>query len=155
KHGMIWTESATGLGTLPALGSYYCILSPKYAGGAYGEGRAFAVVDGALAKTLIDSSRKRNVVDLSVVLADDLPISWTGKGVGHHRQPFFTIRFGLNPNTRLPFEMHMFDSHTGTHLVPPTYALPDDGFDDRALSTEVLEWLVEYEKKYGRRGTSD
>ena len=26
--------------------------------------------------------------------------------------------------------MHMMDSHAGTHLVPPAYALPAEGFDD-------------------------
>ncbi len=49
----------------------------------------------------------------------------------------------------------MLDSHTGTHLVPPAYALPREGFDDQTYSPEVQEWLAEYEQKYGRRGTSD
>ncbi len=142
KHGMIWTESATGLGALPATGAFYCILSPRYAGGAYGEGRAFAVIGDPLARRLIDSARTQRVVDLSVNLADDLPLAWPGAGVGHHRQPFVTIKFGYNPNTRLPFDMHMLDSHTGTHLVPPSYALPDEGFDDRTYASEVQEWLV-------------
>jgi kynurenine formamidase len=155
KHGMIWTESATGLGGLPATGAFYCMLSPKYAGGAYSEGRAFAVIGDPLARELIQSARKKNVVDLSVVLGDDQPISWPGPGVGNHRQPFTTIRFGFNPNTRLPFDMHMLDSHSGTHLVPPAYALPEAGFDDRTYSPEVQAWLAEYEKTYGRRGTSD
>ena len=62
------------------------------------------------------------------MLSEDLPVSWPGAGVGNHRQPFVTIRFGLNPNTRTPFDMHMLDSHAGTHLVPPAYALPDEGF---------------------------
>jgi kynurenine formamidase len=155
KHGMIWTESATGLGVLPATGAFYCILSPKYSGGAYGEGRAFAVIGDPLARRLIDSARKRHVIDLSVVLSDDLPISWPGSGIGHHRQPFVTIKFGYNPNTRLPFDMHMLDSHSGTHLVPPSYALPDEGFDDRSLAPEVQEWLAEYEKRFGRRGSSN
>ncbi len=155
KHGMIWTESATGLGALPPTGAFYCMLSPKYAAGAYAEGRAFAVVGDPLARRLIESARKRNVIDLSVVFSDDLPVSWTGPGVGHHRQPFVTLKFGFNPNTRLPFDMHMLDTHAGTHLVPPSYALPDEGFDDRAYAPEVQEWLAEYEKKYGRRGASD
>ncbi len=113
---------------------------------------AFAVMGDPLARRLIDSAKKRNVVDLSVVLSDDLPVWWTGAGVGHHRQPFVTIKFGYNPNTRLSFDMHMLDSHSGTHLVPPSYALPDAGFDDRTYSPEVRDWLAEYEKKYGRRG---
>jgi kynurenine formamidase len=155
KHGMIWTESATGLGELPSTGAFYCMIGPKYAGGIYSEGRAFAVVGDPLARRLIDSARKKHVVDLSVVLSEDRPVSWPGRGVGNHRQPFTTIRWGLNPNTRAPFEMHMLDSHAGTHLVPPAYALPPAGFDDASYSPEVRAWLADYEAKYGRRGTSD
>jgi kynurenine formamidase len=155
KHGMIWTESATGLGALPPTGAFYAILSPKYAGGAYSECRALAITGEPLARRLIDSARKRNVVDLSVVLSDDLPVSWPGTGVGFHRQPFIKIRFGLNPNTRTPFDMHMLDSHTGTHLVPPAYALPSQGFDNATYAPQVREWLADYERAYGRRGTSD
>ncbi len=29
KHGMIWTESATGLAALPATGAFYCILCAR------------------------------------------------------------------------------------------------------------------------------
>jgi len=42
KYGMIWTESATGLGSLPATGAFYCVLSPKIAGAPYSEARAVA-----------------------------------------------------------------------------------------------------------------
>ena len=131
------------------------MIGPKHAGGIYSEGRAFAVVGDPLARRLIDSARKKNVVDLSVVLADDLPVSWPGRGVGNHRQPYMTIRFGMNPNTKTPFEMHMLDSHAGTHLVPPAYALPAPGFDNATYSPEVRDWLAEYEAKYGAAGTSD
>jgi kynurenine formamidase len=155
RHGMIWTESATGLGALPPTGAFYGMIGPKYAGGIYSEGRAFAVVGNPLARRLIDSARKKQVVDLSVVLAEDLPASWPGLGVGNHRQPYMTVRWGMNPNTKLPFEMHMLDSHTGTHLVPPAYALPPSGFDDATYAPEVKSWLAEYEAKYGPRGTSE
>jgi kynurenine formamidase len=154
KHGMIWTESATGLGALPTTGAFYCMMGPKHVGDPYSEGRAFGVV-GPLAKRLVDSARKKNVVDLSVGLADDLPTSWPGRGVGNHRQAYMTIFFGKNPNTRTAFPMHMFDSHAGTHLVPPAYALPGKDFDNQTYSPEVREWLREYEAKYGPRGTSD
>jgi kynurenine formamidase len=155
KHGMIWTESATGLGELPPTGAFYCMMGPKYAGGIYSEGRAFAIMGAPLAARLIESARKRSVVDLSVVLADDLPVSWPGAGVGNHRQAFMTIRWGKNPNTKLPFEMHMLDSQVGTHLVPPAFALPTEGFDNASYAPEVRGWLAEYESKYGTRGTSD
>ncbi len=97
----------------------------------------------------------KDVIDLSVTLADDLPTNWPGKGVGNHRQPYMTMRFGMNPNTKTAFPMQMMDSHAGTHLVPPAYALPPKGFDDATYSPEVRGWLREYEKKYGPRGTSD
>jgi kynurenine formamidase len=155
KYGMVWTESATNLGALPTTGAFYCMIGPKHAGGAYSEGRAFAIVGEPLAERLIQSARKKNVADLSVVLAEDLPVSWPGRGVGNHRQPYFRIKFGLNPNLKIPFETHMLDSHTGTHLVPPAYALPRKGFDNNSYSPEVRGWLAEYEKSYGPRGTSD
>jgi kynurenine formamidase len=155
KHGMIWTESNIGLGALPSSGAFYCILSPKYAGAIYSECRAFAIVGDPLARRLIDSARKKNTIDLSVTLAEDLPLSWPGRGLGNHRQPLMKPGFGLNPNTRTPFDMHMLDSHTGTHLVPPAYALPGEGFDNRTYSPEVREWLAQYEKIHGPRGTSD
>jgi kynurenine formamidase len=154
KHGMIWTESATGLGSMPTTGAFYCMMGPKYAGGAYSEGRAFAVVGDPLAKRLIDAARKKNVVDLSVVLAEDLPVSWPGRGVGRHRQPYIRVRFGFNPTTKTSSETHMLDSHAGTHLVPPAYALPGKRFDNKRYSAEVQGWLAEYEKKYGARGTN-
>ncbi len=155
KHGMIWTESATGLTALPVTGAFYCMLGPKYRGGPYSEARAFAVVGDPLAGRLIDSARKKNVVDLSVVLADDLPVSWPGRGTGRHRQPLTTIRWGMNANTRTSFEMHLLDGQAGTHLVPPAYALPPAGFDEATYAPEVRAWLADYQSKYGRRGTSD
>ncbi|MBY0228596.1 MAG: cyclase family protein, partial [Gemmataceae bacterium] len=155
KHGMIWTESAIGLGGLPATGAFYCMIGPKHAGDPYGEGRAFAVVGDPLASRLIVSARKKAVVDLSVPLGDDLPTAWPGRGVGNHRQPYMTIRFGMNPNIKTPFVMHMLDSHAGTHLVPPAYSLPPKGFDDATYSPEVRGWLAEYERKHDKRGHSD
>lgn len=155
KHGMIWTESAIGLGGLPTTGAFYCMIGPKHAGDPYGEGRAFAVVGNPLAEKLIASARKKNVVDLSVTLGDNLPTAWPGAGVGNHRHPYMTIYFGKNPNTKTAFVMHMLDSHAGTHLVPPAYSLPREGFDNRTYPAEVREWLADYEKKYGKRGTSD
>ena len=154
RHGMIWTESATGLGGLPPTGAFYCMLAPKHAGGAFSEGRAVAVVGDPLARRLIDASRKKNVADLSVVLSEDLPVSWPGRGVGNHRQPYMRVRFGLNPNTKTPFDTHLMDSHAGTHLVPPAFALPGPGFDDATYAPEVRGWLAEYEKEFGPRGTS-
>src|SRR5262249_51851399 len=93
KYGMIWTEAATGLGKLPKTGAYYCCLGPKHAGGPYSEGRAFAVVAQPLAKQLIEATRKKNVVDLSVSMSSDLPVWWPGAGAGNNRHPYFKVLF--------------------------------------------------------------
>jgi kynurenine formamidase len=42
---------------------------------------------------------------------------------------------------------------TGTHLVPPSYALPADN-KPIPYAPQVRGWLEEYEEKYGRRGSS-
>jgi len=152
---MIWTESATGLGQLPATGAFYCSLSPKHAGAATAEARAFAVVGNPLAQQLIDSARKKNVIDLSVTLADNFPVWWPGAGVGNHRQPYMTVNFSHNPVTDLYQTIHIMDSHSGTHLVPPSYALPASDFDKSNYAPEVQQWLAAYERRYGPRGTSD
>jgi kynurenine formamidase len=153
KHGMIWTEGATGLGRLPSSGAFYCCLGPKHVGGPYTEGRAFAIV-GPLAKRLIEAARKKSAVDLSVRLAPDLPLWWPGAAVGEHRHPYLKVPFGMSAVLGTPFHTHVLDSHTGTHLVPPAYALPRKGFDNGDYSEEVRGWLAEYERKYGPRGTS-
>jgi kynurenine formamidase len=45
------------------------------------------------------------------------------------------------------------DAMAGTHLVPPSYALPAD---DKPVpyAPEVRGWLEDYERKYGKRGVS-
>jgi len=155
KHGMIWTEGATGLGRLPATGAFYCMLTPKHAGASTSEGRAFAVIGEHLTGKLIESTRNRRVLDLSVTLAPELPVSWPGPGVGNHRQPYITANLFLNPVTGHYQQAHILDSHSGTHLVPPAYALPPRDFDNQSYSPEVQKWLTDYEKRYGPRGTSD
>ena len=153
KHGMIWAEGLSGLDQLPATGAFYCCIGPKHEGGPYSEGRAFALV-GPLAAQLIESARKKNVVDLSVLLSPDLPVWWPGASTGEHSHPYLKVPFAFAPNLGRPHETHVFDSHTGTHLVPPAFALPPEGFDHGDYAPEVRGWLAEYEKKYGTRGTS-
>ncbi|HMC65126.1 MAG TPA: cyclase family protein, partial [Gemmataceae bacterium] len=63
--------------------------------------------------------------------------------------------FQFAPTLGLFHRMHIMDSHTGTHLVPPAYALPGKNFNNKNYAPEVREWLAEYEEKYGPRGTSN
>ena len=150
KHGMIWTEGATNLGKLPATGAFYCMLGIKHAKGIGAETRAFAITGAPLVQTLLRSARQKRVVDLSVLLADNLPVWWPGTGIGNNRHPY--LRTIIPPYS---MNLHLLDSHSGTHLVPPSYALPSKGFDNSSYSSEVREWLSVYEKKYGPRGTSE
>ncbi|MBL9125476.1 MAG: cyclase family protein [Planctomycetaceae bacterium] len=155
KHGMIWAESATNLGALPPTGAFYCLLSPKHTDGPYAEARALAITGNPLAARLIESARKKQVVDLSVRLATELPVWWPGPGSGNHRQPYLTIPLFPAPNLGTYHTSHLLDSTVGTHLIPPSFALPPAGFDDRTYPREVQGWLAEYEQKFGPRGTSD
>lgn len=153
KHGMIWTESATNLGALPSTGAFYCMLGPRHLGGPYGECRAFSVVGGDLPQRLINAATNKRAVDLSPVLAANLPITSPGMGTGNHRQTYLKIDFLYSEYLDMWHHAHMMDSMAGTHLVPPSFALPPEG-SQPAYSPEVRTWLEEYEKKYGPRGFS-
>ncbi|HVC93222.1 MAG TPA: cyclase family protein [Pirellulales bacterium] len=155
KYGMVWTESATDLDKLPTTGAFYCMLGPKHADGLYSECRCLAVVGDPLARRLIDSAREQRVVDLSVVLSTEFPVTWPGPGVGNHRQPYLTVPLFFAANLGTYHVTHIIDSHAGTHLVPPAYALPPKEFDDANYAPDVRAWLTRFEKKFGRRGTSD
>ncbi|MDB5385869.1 MAG: cyclase [Planctomycetaceae bacterium] len=154
KHGMIWTESATNLGALPQTGAFYCMLGPKHQGGPYGECRAFSIVGGDLPKRLIEAAKNKRAVDLSPVLAPNLPITSPGIGTGNHRQVYLKIDFLYSEYLDLWHHAHLMDSMAGTHLVPPSFALPPEGAQP-AYSPEVRGWLIDYEKKYGPRGFSN
>ena len=153
KHGMIWTESATNLKVLPPTGAFYCMIGPKHQGAPYGEGRAFSIVGGDLPKRLIESAKAKRAIDLSPTLAPNLPITSPGAGTGQHRQVYLKIDFLYSEYLDLWHHTHLMDSMAGTHLVPPSFALPPEGAKP-AYSPEVRGWLEEYEKKYGPRGTS-
>jgi len=153
KHGMIWTESATNLAELPATGAFYCILSPKHKDGPYAEGRAFSIVGGELPQKLIAACKAKRAVDLSPTLAANLPLTFPGIGNGQHRQTYVKVDFLYSDYLDLWHHTHLMDSMAGTHLVPPAFALPTPG-ENPAYAPEVRGWLAEYEKAYGKRGTS-
>lgn len=154
KHGMIWTESATNLGALPSTGAFYCMLGPKHKDGPYGATRAFSIVGGELPRRLIESVKNKRAVDLSPTLAADMPLTAPGFGTGRHRQTYLKIDFLYSEYLDLWHHTHLMDSMAGTHLVPPSFALPPPGTKPQ-YGTEVRLWLDEYEKKYGPRGESD
>ena len=153
KYGMIWTEGATNLSALPPIGSFYCMLGPRHKGGPYSEGRAFAIVGGDLPQRLIQSAKKKRAVDLSPVLAVGMPLTAPGTGAGQHRQVYLKVDFLYSDYHDIWHHSHLMDATAGTHLVPPAYALPPT---DKPVEykPEVRGWLQEYERKYGKRGSS-
>ncbi|MDA1051592.1 MAG: cyclase family protein [Planctomycetota bacterium] len=153
KYGMIWTEGATNLGALPPTGAFYCMFGPKHKGGPYGEGRAFAIAGGDLPKRLIESAKAKRAIDLTPTLAADSPVTSPGIGAGQHRQVYLKIDFLYSEYLDMWHHTHLMDSMAGTHLVPPSFALPPEG---KAVqyAPQVRGWLEEYEGKYGERGTS-
>ena len=155
SQGLIWMENGTGLGHLPPTGAFYGILGIKHARSSGTESRAFAIT-GPLAEGLIESAREHRVADLSVLLDEDLPVASPGAGTGNHRCPYY-IKVVNAFGKAGPFlaQTHRMDSHTGTHLVPPAYALPPEGFDNDQYDEQTRGWLAEYEAQYGPRGTSD
>lgn len=153
KHGMIWTEGATNLGALPPTGAFYVHLGPKHEGGPYGEGRAFSIVGGELPRRLIDACKHKRAVDLSPTLSPKFPLASPGNAAGEHRQPYLKVDFLYAEYLDMWHHGHLMDATAGTHLVPPAYALPPEGSRVN-YAPEVRGWLEEYEKKYGKRGTS-
>jgi kynurenine formamidase len=150
---MIWTESATNLGALPATGAFYCMLGPKHQGSPYSATRAFAIVGGELPKRLITSAKSKRAIDLSPTLGADLPVTSPGSGSGQHRQVYLKIDFLYSDYLDAWHHTNLMDSMAGTHLVPPSYALPPPGAKPR-YSAEVRGWLAEYNARYGPRGES-
>lgn len=153
KYGMIWTEAATNLGELPPTGAFYCMLGPKHEGGPYSEGRAFSIVGGELPKRLIESCKHKHAIDLSPTLAPNYSMTSPGIGTGRHRQVYLKVDFLYSEYLDMWHHAHLMDAMAGTHLVPPSFALPTAG-QAVQYAPEVRGWLEEYEKKYGQRGTS-
>jgi kynurenine formamidase len=153
KYGMIWTEGATNLRNLPATGAFYCFLGPKHEGGPYSEGRAFSIVGGDLPKRLIDSCKNKRAIDLSPTLSPKLPLTSPGFDTGTHRQVYLKIDFLYAKYLDMWHHGHLMDAMAGTHLVPPAYALPATD-EPVGHEPEVRGWLEQFEKKYGKRGSS-
>ena len=153
KHGMIWTEAATNLGSLPSTGSFYIMLYPRHKDGAYSEGRAFAIAGGTLPARLIASSTAKRAVDLSPVMAQGYPLTSPGSATGRHRQVYLDVNFLYSEYLDMWHHTHLLDSMAGTHLVPPSFSLPASEKPVQ-YAPRIRGWLEEYEKEFGQRGTS-
>ena len=89
----------------------------------------------------------------SPTLSPTLPLTSPGLGTGNHRQVYLKVDFLYSKYLDMWHHGHLMDSMAGTHLVPPAYALPDTN-EPVDYEPEVRGWLEQYEKKYGKRGSS-
>jgi kynurenine formamidase len=154
--GMIWTECATNLGSLPTTGAFYAQLPAKHAGGSGGECRCIAITDPKLAARLIKGAHDKHVADLSVTLHEDYPITWPGFGPGDEASRYIAKTLNAFSKTRGPYFAltHMLDGQAGTHVVLPSYSLPPSGFDNSRYAPDIQAQLREFEGKYGPRSNS-
>lgn len=155
KEGLVFTEGAMQLGKLSKTGAFFAMLAMKHAMGPYAEGRAIAIRKSELAGRLIESVKAKRVIDLSVTLDMNLPVTWPGKGIGNHRHPYTKADFLYSEHLDLYHHTHLMDAHAGTHLVPPSFALPSPGFSNSQYSERIRKWLADYEEDFGARGFSD
>ena len=153
KHGMIWAESLTGFGARCPRPARFIACSVPSMPAILTPAPALAIVDPELSPRLIAAARKKQVADLSVVLSSDLPTTWTGRGAGNHRQPYLRVPLFFAANLGAYHVTHMLNAHAGTHLVPPSYALPT-GLENTTYPATVQDWLAEYEADFGPRGSS-
>ena len=157
KRGMIWVECATNLKSLPVTGAFFAIMASKHVGGSGGECRCIAVTDTTLAKELIAMARAKSVSDLSVPLQEDLPIVWPGRAPGEEGGRYISKVLNAFSRTRGPFFAltHMFDSFAGTHVVLPSFSLPESPYRLEDCDKNVSASIAKYEKTYGKLGCSN
>ena len=157
QAGVLPVENLVDLGSLPATGSFVCILGPKHAAGSGGEARIIAFKQEHVARRLIDSARRKNIADLSVLLREDMPVFWPGVGAGNSRTPYLsrTLHSWEQPGGPALVRNHMLDAHSGTHLVPPAYAVPQPEFDRRKYDEATRLALREFEEEFGDLGSSE
>ena len=157
KHGMVWIECGTNLGSLPETGAAFVILSPKHARGSGNEVRAIGVTDPTKASHIIGAVRAKSVIDLSVVMDDSLPVTWPGRGPGDEASRYISQTLNAFDPARGPYfaRTHALDAMAGTHVVPPSYSIPPPGFDRQRYSPEIRKAVEDFESRFGALGTSD
>lgn len=154
--GMIWIECGTNFKALPPTGAFYALLPAKHAGGSGGEARVLAVTEPKIAAQLITAARAKRVIDVSVTLDNNLPVTWQGHGPGEEAQRYLAEPLNQFEKPRGPYMAwtHTFDSQVGTHVVTPAFTLPPPGFDAEQFAPEIRELRAEFEKKHGPLGHS-
>src|ERR1043165_7591240 len=99
---------------------YTTLFRSKHANGSGGEARVVAITDVETSGLLIQSAKKQQVADLSVLLREDLPVWWPGAGVGNFRASYIsrTLHSWEQPGGPALVRNHLLDTQCGTHVVP-------------------------------------
>jgi kynurenine formamidase len=110
---------------------------------------AFAAVSFAAFSTAV---KKGEVIDLSLLVAPDLPGWWPVGGT----IPYIVADYNKWDGFRGPYwtRDHIFDSHVATHFDSPAHFIPTPGFDNDTYNDFVKGVLAEFESKYGPRATT-
>ena len=155
KFGAVHTEGLMALDRVPN-GSLYITLTPKHKGSPTGESRSVAITDTKLAAELLKAVRAQRVVDLSVTLAQELPVWWPGAGVGNYVYPYRVFHTNTYTGWMGPYKVnnHLMDAHTGTHMDPPAHFGPPPGFDFSSYNAWTKGVQQKYEAKYGKIKTT-
>jgi kynurenine formamidase len=151
KRGLVWVECATNLRSLPTTGAFFALLPAKHAGGSGGECRCVAITEPRLAATLVARARAHGVVDLSLVLDEDLPVVWPGRGPGEEGGRYVSKVLNAFSAARGPFFAltHLLDSMAGTHAVLPSFSLPSSREERDSAELAIREAVATHERRYG------
>lgn len=157
KRGMIWIECATNLGKLPPTGAFIAILGAKHAGGSGGECRVISITEPQRAKRLIAAARAERVVDLSVTLDENYPVTWPGRRPGDEATRYVAKPLNVFSPARGPYfaQTHILDGQVGTHVVLPSFSLPPAGVTPDNRPAEIQTALNAYAGKLGQPGHSN
>ena len=136
QYGLVWTECATDLGELARDRRL-----PRHAGQQArrrigwrdaGHRHHRAQVGREAARPAL---RAKQVADLSVLLDEDLPVTWPGEKPGLEGARYLGKTLNAFDPARGPFfaRMHILDSQAGTHLVTPVVCAAARRFRQFAL----------------------
>ena len=151
KYGAVHTEGLINLDRTPN-GSVYIALPVKHENSPTVETRAVAIVNPALASSLLEAVKAKRVVDLSVTLSMEHPVWWPGRGVGRHVFPYSRVQpvnYFDGPFGPYWVNTHIMDAHTGTHVDPPAHYGPPPGFDEAAFGETTRAALRDFEAAHG------
>jgi len=88
-----------------------------------------------------------------VTLAEGLRVTWPGRGVGNHRQPYYRKSCSFEESRGVSFAVTHPSRQPRRHATSfPSFALPAKNFDNKQYLPEMQQCWRSYEQKYGPPG---